>query len=529
MNSLQDLNAWGNTAINFADPDAYDIVFGTAAGNITLSVAEDSEFAVPKQTAITTLDDATQDVLVTFVVDDATRVDDIYYTGNFGNIAVQKTSTDTWTGLGIRNITRYDELFANTRVVLPADSIDNFDIVVTVNDQRGNTQSWTVTTAITDSPEFTAPDTVFGIVGEDSVLDQFAIVDAADDRQYQVIIATTDSTEADIVYLGSVGPVTLTGTKSDINTVLTSGDIKFRPFVRIDAGIDFATTPDSQITYYQKQTTDNIVQADTVTVPTAAAAAAGLPAFYFEDTIIKSSSLPEYFNPDTSSDQYSVLLQLQPSSNVTLSYDGITGTSALITGTAAEVKTELAQVVINNWENNNLFVGGSRPLVATQTNTTQNRDDGTQEFWVQTESALRVGLSLVFPTTTDLPGLTVVSATALNDASYPYRTPWRVNDTTGDSFQLNLSRHSGTGLLRFKIGNFWYSSVTHSFGGTAEQINDQMFWDRFGITGHTGSITEFDFDLVNTTTSTTVTSGRLQFQTADITNLDLVMILDDTE
>ena len=142
MNSIIDLNSAANVSYNTQSD--YQIVFGSSLGNATANVASGFGFYPAKQVPITTLSNAVRDIVVEFSfapLSGVFTVANVAYSGSYANIGFLKTSATTWRATGIRDINRYDELFANT-VIKDNNTKPNYSFTTTVNDQFGNVRSW---------------------------------------------------------------------------------------------------------------------------------------------------------------------------------------------------------------------------------------------------------------------------------------------------------------------------------------------------------------------------------------------------
>lgn len=148
MNSLIDLNQTANIA--YAEQSSYAIVYGSSAGNATISSTASGNFAPPKQVAVTTLTDAVRDVLIDFTVaniDTAAKISSVSYNGTWGNVGVLKINDIQWRVFGVRTVGRYNEAFANIRIT-NSNTATSYSFVTTVNDQFGNTRTWNNTVNI---------------------------------------------------------------------------------------------------------------------------------------------------------------------------------------------------------------------------------------------------------------------------------------------------------------------------------------------------------------------------------------------
>lgn len=257
MNSLQDLNAWGNTAVEFGNQADYAIVVNNL-GSTAFTRAEEDIFLVPKRIQLTTYTDAYTDLLVTITTSRAESVQDIFYNGNDARIQLIRQSPTNWQVFGIRSTDRYNDLFNNLFCQLELDQAETFALIVLVNDQIDSNNSYNMNITVTDTPEFSIPTSIVYNEDESVVLQPISVLDTAD-QQYSVTIATPGPSVG-LISIDGIAQVshTLTGTRQQINSVFAANSVIFEPF----ADFDVNTT----ILYTQIRTTDGAVHADALPI-----------------------------------------------------------------------------------------------------------------------------------------------------------------------------------------------------------------------------------------------------------------------
>jgi hypothetical protein len=254
MNSLQDLNAWGNAAIEFGNQADYSIVINNT-GNVAVSEDEENVFLLPQRIFLTTYTNAYTDLLVTFTVSRPQSVLSIDYTGNNTFITLLKLNSNTWRAFGIRSTERLTDLFVTTLCSLAFDQAETFTITVSVDDQLGNTSSYVITVNVSATPEFSIPTALTYNEDFPVVIQPVSVLDGAN-TTYTVTIATPGAAVGTIQIGNGTPNVSqqLSGTKAEINAIFAAGEVIFQPFA------DF--TDNTVIFYSQIRTSDNVVHAD---------------------------------------------------------------------------------------------------------------------------------------------------------------------------------------------------------------------------------------------------------------------------
>ncbi len=155
MNSFQDLNLFSNTSVNYGSYTSYAIAFGNSAGNTSQAEYQGAAFLIPKQVALTTFTDPIKDLLLNISAVPGNSIIAPVYLGSNPNVAVFTQGTGQYSVIGVRSVSDYNELFGNLYVDTPDTSLTPFVLTANVNDQFGNTRSWTSNVTLTVNPGFT--------------------------------------------------------------------------------------------------------------------------------------------------------------------------------------------------------------------------------------------------------------------------------------------------------------------------------------------------------------------------------------
>jgi len=162
-------------------------------------------------------------------------VSGITYNGTYGNILINRQSDSFYRVRGIRDLNRYDEVFANTYVQLNTDMANNFTYTTTVDDQLGNTYTWDTNITINEGDiTFNSTDIAGwfegGFVGNVNGNTGIEITDPIEDREYELTIDARITTGGNIgghltFYIDgadSGNSITLTGNRTEINNQIAS-------------------------------------------------------------------------------------------------------------------------------------------------------------------------------------------------------------------------------------------------------------------------------------------------------------------
>jgi len=504
MNSLQQLNLWGNTSIVYSDPALYQIS-ATGLGSVTISQEEDVPVLIPARVVLDIYDNAYTDLVITITSSSAAIVSTVRYTGSNPSIGVVQNSSTQWQVYGIRDLERYTDVFENLYCVTVGDAVANYSLTVGMADSVSFVSSnYTVSVTMTPSNEYQVPAELYGVQGYTTPVTGIQILDAAVGKQYQITLISTEPSRMLISYLGSASSqLVLAGTRSQLNAILSGDTILLQLIQPISSEL--------LLTYTQVQTTDSVVQANAVGIRVSAAV--GDSDFYFQDTILKSPQFPEYFYTGNPAHQLECTIGPQYNGTaISFTYLGVTSSKGFtLVGTGAEIKTALSLITINNYN-------GSSIVIFDQVNSTLGIRNGQQKFWPRDdESGLRIAGTLILP---DLPQfIGYNSALASRDtiafsevSGYPISTPNRVLVNTAgilniSALRLTLTVQAGSaGLFRKRTGGTWSNVSEIIISDIADVINDQIHWINLGVTG----TMTYSYELRNLTTSTVVSTGFAQ-------------------
>ena len=266
MNSMADLNGYSNTSVTFTNTDTYTLTWNgptTGIGTQTISVNEDSDFLMPKPIAPTAIVNPVSDLTIAVDLSGAT------YAAGAGARLVNNTTAGANISVfnrksvfyitGIQTINQYNEAFANIRVFLNADYANNFSYTTTISDRVGTSVTWNTAVTVAGSADYSIPSSVGFLEDVTANIANCAITDTATNKNYTVTFTSANPTVGQIQLGNSVGnSQTITGTKSTVNSTLSSNSFKFVP------AADFAGTVN--VIYRQVQTTNNIVQANNIPI-----------------------------------------------------------------------------------------------------------------------------------------------------------------------------------------------------------------------------------------------------------------------
>jgi hypothetical protein len=165
------------------------------------------------------------------------------------------------------------------------------------------------------------------------------------DANIQYEITFTDTGTGNLVYASAASnPLVLTGTKTALNTIMTTPNIKYRP------ALDFDGT--TTIRYRQRQLTDDIVQANLVgsTVTVTNVTPYSLPSgniYFYQGTagdLLTGLAVTDNAGNAFPGTTYTVTVATQNSTQLQVSYLGNVANSHSWTGSKSEVNAILANV-----------------------------------------------------------------------------------------------------------------------------------------------------------------------------------------
>ena len=284
MNSLQELNAFGSTSVDFVDQEEYVIDFNIPLENVTgttLTVAEDSQFNQPEPLVVTSLQSPPNDIKIE-VDFSMTEYSPRFFgaslvnTGSNTNIIVSRNRSGVFTISGIKTKSDWDDVFSDVKIQLQGDFNTDFTYTTKVFDNLTFFVEWSNTINIEPEVDFTAPNAIQYDPNLPVSISGFEILDSAENKEYRITIVLDDTTAGSVELGENKSPsVRLTGTKSFINNALAN----LIYFPSIDYNDNF------NLSYKQENITDNVTQAD-ITIPVTSS-----------QTVIERLTFPDVWDP----------------------------------------------------------------------------------------------------------------------------------------------------------------------------------------------------------------------------------------
>jgi hypothetical protein len=230
MNTLLELNVPNN--VNYNNEADYAIVFGANAGNTTANVDLYATANITKQTSLTSISDAVRDLLIDVQFSNVGVVS-MQYAGTWSNIGLLQITPAAWRVNGIRSVVQYNEAFANVKYTdLTGVSYNSgeYAYITTVNDQAGNTRTWTTTVNVIEQPTLAVSGNV--IYNEDTATPVTQVtldVEAGTALPFRLTanIASAYGTLSNGVVSGN--SIYLDGNSTSINDQIASGGIVLLP------------------------------------------------------------------------------------------------------------------------------------------------------------------------------------------------------------------------------------------------------------------------------------------------------------
>lgn len=363
MNSLQDLNDYSATSVDFTDLRPANLVYvEDSTVDTDISIDEGDTHVLPLQYRITDIiQPATLNVemVINFTQIPGAQ---LYFDSNLLGSIVVTDVDDVWTITGIDTVEIY-ELLANTEVVLPRDFTDASTYLVTVNTDLAFGFNYSVNVTIADLSEMTAVSQFnYTVSAANAITGYPQITDAENPATdlYTVVIsqyplATFPGSLASAgsggtsTWNSGAGTLTIAGTKTQVNSHLaaitftadsTSAEFYFRYTLTNDES-GFVTVRDQRII-------DNNTLIFGVTTAD----------YYDEDTIVSPLEGTPVVIDDgqDGSGTYTVLVSEVDADTISLlsSAGTLGGTSTwngtsktlTITGTRAEVNDHLATITL---------------------------------------------------------------------------------------------------------------------------------------------------------------------------------------
>jgi hypothetical protein len=230
MNTILDLNNLAN--VNFNNESSYAISFGTNAGNTTATIDAYGSGNIAKQTPLNSITDAVRDLLIDVQFSNVGAVN-MSYAGPYSNIGVLQISPAGWRVNGIRSVDQYNEAFANVRytdLTGSGNTSPEYSYTTTVNDQSGNTRTWSTTVDVRTPPVISNTGNV--LFDEDTAanITQLSISGNTSNTSTYVLTSSIRNQAGQVSNTTATGnSVTITGNIATITTAVAAGNLKFVP------------------------------------------------------------------------------------------------------------------------------------------------------------------------------------------------------------------------------------------------------------------------------------------------------------
>jgi len=230
MNTIIDLNT--ATTVNYNNQADYSITFGANAGNVTANIDGYATANITNRCNVTAVSDAVRDILIDVQFSNVDVVN-MNYAGTWSNIGILQIAPSTWRVSGIRTVAQYSEAMANIKYTdLTGGTTANIDYTYTtvVNDQAGNTRTWTTSVDVVELPRLNVTGNV--IYNEDVLTNvtQLSItVDPTSTVPFRLYANTvpTYGSMTDGVVTGN--SIFIDGNVASLNSQIAANALKFLP------------------------------------------------------------------------------------------------------------------------------------------------------------------------------------------------------------------------------------------------------------------------------------------------------------
>jgi len=499
MNTIIDLNI--GTNVNYNNEASYAISFGTNLGNTTQSLDGFGTANIKKQTSLTSVTDAVRDLLIDVQFSNVGKVT-MAYVGTWANIGLLQIAPSIWRVNGIRSVAQYNEAFANVKYSdLTGGSTANIDYtyLTTVNDQSGNTRTWSTGVDIIEVPYLTVTgnviyneDTLTNVTVANVVIDPASVLTF---RLYANTIPTYGSMTDGVVTGNSIY---IDGTGTSLNSQITAGGLKFLP------ASDYTSNVANAINFSIGNTTTIFSTANANIQIGNTHAEYNFPTTgtYVEDT--RYSFGNTISDLDTRAISFTVNL-LQTSGNIGQWYRnsslvGNANTTLSITGSKNSINNTIQWMPPIDYTGNVTFRYDQLKTLSTG-NVTQ---------------ASNVVATFTATTNPEISNMTARTITANAVANIFATTTPYINDGPdyGQSYTITLSSPIG------KFGNSAANAIassTYTYTGNTTQVNNEFtnmkFVNDYGIGAQTSSFTYTQsrdgVAQVNTSPTLTITAGSV--------------------
>jgi hypothetical protein len=438
MQSFNDLNNYSATPVNYGSSADYVISFGTNQGNLSTTEFESGYFLIYKQVPLNTFSDVSRDLLVTISTTTLNKILQPFYNGSNSNIRIWENTPQSWTITGIRSVSDYNDVFANTYVGIASNISGTADVTFLLDDQVATTQTYTATITIVPNTLFTYSTPIS--FAEDTLVSfgNLLITDnSIQPTNYTISLTPANSALGKIKVVGGAlsNTYSFTGTKAAVNSAI--GNVRFAP------GADSLTN--THVDAVVTRTFDNRILAQVIQANWNGNSHSNytIPASYStaEETPVGLSGIsitdlrPDNIDANT---QYSITINSADSTKLQLEYANTYSNFVTLTGTKSNLNALLANANSRpNVISVNDFVGTSN-ITYTQINTTDNVNQATARP--------------IPVTVSDSPeySLTTNYITIMTDSGSSARFQYQIldQDILANTYSMTFTRNSGS------AGNF---------------------------------------------------------------------------
>ena len=244
MNSFQELNYYSETGVRYNDPRAYSITFSSNT-NQTVTVNEGDSFSAPVGCNITYVQAANVDIRYEINLANATGAV-ASWTNLPEFLSISQPSTGVYRVNGMRTRQDWNQVRSPT-IDLPTNFANNFTYSSTINDQVGNTRTFTTAVTVIAQSELstlTPPSFTYALDTTKSIGNIAPVItDAENPGTGTYVMVISLSFSGNLAVSGSGGtvsgginsPLTITGTRGEVNSRITT--LTFTPTTGTDRDI----------------------------------------------------------------------------------------------------------------------------------------------------------------------------------------------------------------------------------------------------------------------------------------------------
>jgi hypothetical protein len=257
MNSFQDLNYRSETGIRYNDPRSYSITFSNNS-NQTVTVNEGDTFNAPVGCNITYVQAANVDIQYTVNVASAPGTV-ASWEGLPEFLSISQPSTGVYRVNGMRTLQDWNQVKSPT-ITLPTDFANNFTYTSTINDQVGNTRTWSTAVTVVNQLELSTlspPFFTYALNTQKSIGNIAPLITDAENPgtgTYVMTIALSYSGNLTVSGTGGTvsggldSPLTIIGTRGEVNARLTTLVFTPTPNTNRDITITYSMTNTTGLT-----------------------------------------------------------------------------------------------------------------------------------------------------------------------------------------------------------------------------------------------------------------------------------------